>query len=224
MKAFQLLLFVAVTLLDNSRAVITGDVSISPATVSSSSQLTFELQLGTQIPTGGKLVLTFSQGFDLRISTGLKCASVYALNEITGCTADSATQLTINGAKSSDYLAIFTVNNVRLPQFVSTFFVLVTSYRSDGLQIETSGPTAFKLSTEPDRLTVVLEPRSNIVGAMTDLQMTITSSQIVRSAGSIRLTLPKWNSGTQSISLVLPFFDTSSLVLAGSNFMIPCTV
>jgi hypothetical protein len=106
----------------------------------------------------------------------LKCASVYALTELTGCTADSTTQLTINNAKSSDYLAIFTVNNVILPQFVSTFFVLVTSFRSDGVQIETSGPTAFKLSTEPDRLAVILTPRSNIVGAMTDLQMTITSS------------------------------------------------
>lgn len=133
MKALQQLLLTAATLLNYSCAVITGDVGIAPATVSSSSQLTFEVQLGTQIPTGGKLVLTFSQGFDLRISTGLKCASVYALTELTGCTADSATQLTINGAKSSDYLAIFTVNNVRLPQFVSTFFVLVTSFRSDGL-------------------------------------------------------------------------------------------
>ena len=83
---------------------------------------------------------------------------------MSGCVTSSSTRLTVQNAKTSDYLAIFNVNNVVLPSFVSSFFVLLTSYDQNGAQIETSGPTVFRITTQPDRLDVTLQPSSNVVG------------------------------------------------------------
>lgn len=196
----------------------------SPATVTSTSQLTFEVQITTQIPTDGKLVLGFSQGFDLYESASISCSNVYALESLTSCDRDTTTQLTLHNAKSSDYLVIFTVDGVQLPDYVSSFFVSVTSYNAAGAQLETAGPTAFTISTSPDSLTVQLDPVSNVVGEYTDLQITLSSAQQVDSSGWIDMKLPKWNAGTQQMSLAVPFFETSMLgIVPSGGYSVPCT-
>ena len=160
-------------LLSTAKAILTGEVSVTPTTVSSTAQLLFEMVASEQIPTNGKLVLTISSGFNLQQSSGISCASVYALDVLSGCTVDSTTQLTLSNAKTSDYLALFTVNNVVLPSYVSSFFVIMRSYDSNGVQIEASGPTALAITTQPANLNVVFSPSSQVVGEMTDLQISI---------------------------------------------------
>ena len=150
-----------------ANAVITGVITGSSYTVSSLSTLTFEAQLTTQIPLNGYLTLDFSTGFHL--NANITCNSVYALDALTTCSVVTNSQLKLNNAKSSDYLIIFQVSNITLPDYVNSFFVVVTSYTSSGIQIENSGPTAFKLATVPDLLSVTLTPSSNQVGALTDL-------------------------------------------------------
>jgi hypothetical protein len=49
--------------------VITGTLSGSPTTVGASSRLNFEANIATLIPASGSLVLTFSSGFNLNLST-----------------------------------------------------------------------------------------------------------------------------------------------------------
>lgn len=45
--------------------VITGDITTSTTTVGANSQLNFEANLASTIPSGGKLVMVFSSGVNL---------------------------------------------------------------------------------------------------------------------------------------------------------------
>jgi hypothetical protein len=69
------------------------------------------------------MVLIFNTGFNLGISNQITCSNVYALDSLSGCTVDSNSQLTLTNAQSFDYLVIFSVNNIVLPDYVSSFFV-----------------------------------------------------------------------------------------------------
>lgn len=70
---------------------------------------------------------------------------------------------------------------------------------------------------------MALSPFSNVVGAETDLQITLTSAQQVRATGWIDMKLPKWNAGTQQMSLAVPFFETSNLGrMPSGGYSIPC--
>ena len=58
---------------------------------------------------------------------------------------------------------------------------------------------------------------------MTDLSVTVTSRQKLTSTDFIDLKVPKWNSATQQLSLVLSYFDTENLPLSlGIGYSIPC--
>jgi hypothetical protein len=142
---------------------------------------------------------------------------------MAGCDVDSVTQLTIKQAQTSDYLIIFQVTNFILPDYVNSFFVEITSYKPDGAQLESSGSRSFGLTTLADDMTVTLATSSDVVGEDNDLTITVESAQPVKASGWIEIEMPKWNSGTQSMSLALPFFETNSLgMMSQGIYSIPC--
>lgn len=80
------------------------------------------------------------------------------MQSLSGCSVLSTSILQINNAESQDYLVLFSVNNVVLPSYVNSFFVVATSFQASGVQLETSGSTAIKITTSPQLMTVTLTP------------------------------------------------------------------
>lgn len=63
---FSLMTLGILLLVDGARSgVITGDLSVTTATVGSNTQLNFEANLATLVPPSGKVTMTFSAGVNL---------------------------------------------------------------------------------------------------------------------------------------------------------------
>ena len=66
---------------------------------------------------------------------------------------------------NNDNFIIFTINSILSPQYVSTFYAMVTSYDSSSNLLETSGSNTIKLVSIPGILNVTITPlNSTTVG------------------------------------------------------------
>ena len=97
-------------LVDGARSgVITGDLSVTTATVGSNTQLNFEANLATLVPPSGKVTMTFSAGVNLTQSSNIICSSVYAVNPNSTCSVTNQVLLTLNNANTSENFIMFKV-------------------------------------------------------------------------------------------------------------------
>lgn len=76
------------------------------------------------------------------------------------------------------------------------------SQTSAGAQLETSGTTSFTYTTSAGDLDVTIASAgSDVVGAYTDITISMTASNPVEQNGYFMFNMLKWNSGTQTLGL-----------------------
>jgi hypothetical protein len=129
---------------------VSGTVSADPTEISQTATYTFELDIQNMVPADGKIVVVLPrEGFNQVAGTDLPCAPTYGFDgSEASCTINEDGNIELTDALPTvDFLVIFTVELTN-PSYASTFFLLVYTHDS-ATQIEASGSSTFKVTTEP---------------------------------------------------------------------------
>ena len=202
---------------------------VSETEIAKSTQFTYELDISTKIPSGGKLQMSFHPEFGLQPNQAIACTATYGFENQATCAVDVTGQfIELTGAfPTTDFLLIFTIEGgIVNPAYESTWSNLITSYDAAGLFIETSGATNFSYRTSAGSLTCTLTNLgSDTVAENTDISISLTLTNEVAQDGFFEVSMAKWNSGTQTVGL-----ETSMLEYAATDFdvlrqgyTIPCS-
>jgi len=127
---------------------------------------------------------------------------------------------------TNDLYTIFTVSELTNPGYASTFTIRVRSYTNTNSEIDSSDSSPVRFTTSAGSLSVTLESGgSTVVGASTNLEVTVSVENEVDSSGYIEIYWPKWNPGTQDLSNVKSMFSYSSSDFSSANggYLLDCS-
>lgn len=142
------------------------------------------------------MLLTFPAGFTL---TSTACQNIYGLSAST-CTSQSSQVLKVTGLfPNTDVYTLLALSRVGLPSYVGEFSITVQVLNGSNSVIGQS-TALFAVTTAPGSLAMTIQSEgSTKAGDVTGVQFSIVPADPIPQNGSVKISFPKWNPGTQDL-------------------------
>lgn len=170
------------------------------------------------------MLLSFPAGFNI---TAVTCQSVYGLS-VSACASQSSQVLRVTGLfPNTDVYSLLSLSRVGLPGYVGEFPITVQVLNGTNGVIGQS-TALFAVSTTPGSLAMTIQSvGSTTAGDITGVQFSIVPADPIPQNGNVKISLPKWNPGTQDLQNVQSMIQYSAasdrFIVGQLGYQIDCS-